>query len=114
MVVVVVGGCVVVVVGGWVVGGDVGCVIGGEVDLVTGGVVVAVEEFAVDVEVGVVVLGAVLPGVAGVAGGVVDDEVGEAAVLEIKAEDLPLGSTANQSFSTPCPEAWPFLSLMNV
>lgn len=31
------------------------------------------------------------------------------------ADDFPLESTANQSFSTPCPLAWPlFLSLMNV
>ena len=107
MVVVVVGGCVVVVVGGCVVGGEVDCVTGGVVDVVTGGMVVPVDEFEVEVGAGVVVLGATVPGVADGAGVVGDeDEVddvgedGECVVLEIRADDLPLDSTANQSCST--------------
>jgi hypothetical protein len=103
-VVVVVGGCVVVVVGGGVVGGEVDCVTGAVVPLVDDG-----EELAVDEDV--VGVFDVVPGVLEpppVAG---EDVVGAAA----DADDLPLDSAADQSLSTPCPAAWPFLlSLTNV
>jgi hypothetical protein len=115
----VVGGCVVVVVGVCVVGvcvvgvcvvvdDEVGC----EVDCVTGGVVPFVddgEEVAVDVDVvGVFVVFAGVFASPPVAG---EDVVSAAA----DGDDLPLDRTANQSFSTPCPLAWPFfLSLTNV
>jgi hypothetical protein len=116
--VVVVGGCVVVVAGGWVVGGDVGWVTGG----ITG---VAGVELELDVEVGVVVLVVEVVGVLVAAAGAfvvvgVDEDgapgvaVAFGAVVEIRADDLPLDSTANQSFSTPCPVASPFLSLAKV
>jgi hypothetical protein len=125
----------VVVVGGCVVGGELGCVVGGEVGWVTGGGVVGAgvePEPELDAEVGVVTLGVVgveagmlvpaagvvvgVPGVPGEPG-----EPGDAGVAvefgvlaEIKADDLPLESTANQSFPTPCPAALPFLSLTKV
>ena len=53
--------------------------------------------------------------------GVDPEAIGELAGVEVVvggatgADDFPLERTANQSFSTPCPLAWPFfLSLMNV
>ncbi len=117
---VVVGGCVVVVVGG---GAVVGVVVGvegvdGEVDGVTGAVVPFVDEGdVVDVDgdfAGVLVVGVgvgVRVGVPLPPAVVGEDVVGAAT----DADDLPLDSTANQSFSTPCPLAWPFsLSLTKV
>jgi hypothetical protein len=122
--VVVVVGCVVVVV---VVGalGDVGGVVVGEVGWVTGGLVLvddgvdgAPEEEG-DPVVGVETEPAVVFVVIGafvVAGGVVAAvPCARADVVVPEGDDMPSDSTANQSFSTPCPRASPASeSLTNV
>jgi hypothetical protein len=97
---VVAGGCVVVVTGwGVVVGGEVGWVMGGVAGVAAG-------------VVGVVVVGVCVgvPAAAGVVVGVCVVTLGgeDGVETEAGAEDFPLESTTNQSFSTPCPPAWPF------
>ena len=118
VVVVAVGGLVgAVVAGGEVVGG--GDLAGG--DVVTTGVVVGDErELPLPVDLGAVgdvVLGLVL-GLAPVAEPVAKPVPELAPVLAppvevaldtgLTADDFPSESTANHSFSTPCPVAWPF------
>lgn len=117
---VVVGGLVGGVVGGTVVGGavvgvgvDGGAVVGEGVvaggDLVTEGTVVGDEVELVppalvadgDVVVGLVLVPALVPVPAPPAVPVL--------CADLTADDFPSESTANQSFSTPCPVASPFL-----
>jgi hypothetical protein len=106
--VVVVGGAVVggVVVGGAVVGVDfaAGAVVGG-VDVPLAGVFVAPGEVVVVAEPPAPEPAPAPAPVVGVG------EVDADADADGDADDFPLERTANQSFSTPCPEASPFLSL---